>query len=251
MFATEGLESQIREMAAMRGYRMTPITANCRPFISGREVSEMEMMSWELERARSVLALLSRRIGVTGFHELLAADIAESEQATKTWLSQSDGRYVPSCTELEVNGCTAEAFLAWFHARAQAGDHATMNAACPDHFVVNPVADGRLDVIETVGGYGGPTHFFMQLGLPDSEAPEGIDPAYPIRMIGIAYNADGQERARALHQFVNTPTGFKAKLIIYFAEASPPELIEGHKWHLACEFTNWVNIFLAGRAASS
>ena len=51
-----------------------------------------------------------------------------------------------------------------------------------------------------------------------------------------------------LHQFAETDTGFKAKLTIYFPAASAPEMIEGHRWHLACEFTNWVNLCIESQA---
>jgi hypothetical protein len=91
-----------------------------------------------------------------------------------------------------------------------------------------------------------PSRFLVRLGNDVNAAPDpaAIDAAYPIRMTGYGYQMDGTESGGILQQFANTAEGFKAKLMIYFPAATPPELIEGHKWHLACEFTNWVNMFL-------
>ena len=51
---------------------------------------------------------------------------------------------------------------------------------------------------------------------------------------------DGTIIGHALHQFQETETGFDALLAIYFPAAAPEDLIEGHRQHLAVEFTNWI-----------
>jgi hypothetical protein len=132
----------------------------------------------------------------------------------------------------------------------QANDQEALGRACPEHYVVTPTGDGRMDVIETTGGYGLPTRFFVKLGetgASSSPRPADVDPTYPLQMAGRAWLRSGQESGRVLHQFAETQGGFKAKLTIYFPAASPPGLVEGHRWHLACEFTNWVNLCIESR----
>ena len=42
------------------------------------------------------------------------------------------------------------------------------------------------------------------------------------------------------HQFCDEPDGFTARLTGEFPAATPPNLIRAHRWHLACEFSNWI-----------
>ena len=51
---------------------------------------------------------------------------------------------------------------------------------------------------------------------------------------------DGTIIGHALHQFRETGAGFDALLVIYFPAAAPDDLVEGHRQHLAVEFTNWI-----------
>ena len=224
-------------------------TSNCQSKIDGREVSELDFMRWELERSRVALALLKKKLGIAGLQELLRDETEESARLMDSWIAQSDGKYVGTPCEIEVTGCRAEEYLEWFGKVVAANDQETLDGACPEHYVVTPTLDRAMDVIETTGGYGLPSRFLVKLssGTEASPDPSAIDDAYPIRMTGYGYQLDGRELGRVLHQFANTDKGFKAKLSIYFPAAAPRELIEGHKWHLVCEFTNWVNAFLDDR----
>jgi hypothetical protein len=42
------------------------------------------------------------------------------------------------------------------------------------------------------------------------------------------------------HQFRDEPNGFAARLTGEFPVATPLTLIRAHQWHLACEFSNWI-----------
>ncbi len=226
----------------------TPMTKYCRPTIKGKAVSEEELLRWEVERSRVALALLRRKLGVANLQALLKEETDESDREMQQSVRESHGKFTASSTELEVKGLKAEQFLAWFRERVQHNDQLAMGLACPEHYVVTPTDDGRLDVIETTGGYGLPDRFFVRLGEGASACPNpaDIDPAYPQLWAGRAFLADGTEWGRVTHQFADTSDGFKAKLTIYFPEKAPTGLIEGHRWHLACEFTNWVNLCLDG-----
>lgn len=226
----------------------TPMTKYCRPTIKGRPVSEEELLRWEVERSRVALALLRRKLGIEGLQQLLQEETAETDREMRQWVTESNGEWAVSMTEIEVAGLKSEQFLAWFRERVAENNQTAMGLACPEHYVVTPTADGRLDVIETTGGYGLPDRFLVKLGEGASACPnpDDIDPAYPMLWAGRATLLDGTEMVRVAHQFADTENGFKAKLTAYFPANAASGLIEGHCWHLACEFTNWVNLCIEG-----
>jgi hypothetical protein len=59
-------------------------------------------------------------------------------------------------------------------------------------------------------------------------------------MVGTVALANGTTIGHGLHQFREATDGFDALLAIYFPAAAPEEFIEGHRQHLAVEFTNWI-----------
>ena len=225
-----------------------PMTRYCRPTIKGKPVSEEELLRWEVERSRVALALFRRKLGVKGLQDLLEEETEQSDREMRQSARQSNGEWGVAITEIEVTGLKSEQFLAWFRERVAENNQTAMGLACPEHYVVTPTGDGRLDVIETTGGYGLPDRFLMKLGEDASACPnpDDIDPTYPTLWAGRGTLRDGTEMARVAHQFADTEDGFKAKLTVYFPANSPSGLLEGHCWHLACEFTNWVNLCIDG-----
>ena len=227
------------------------LTQDCQPIINGQPVSEEALVRHELERARVALALLKSKLGIEGLRALLADVGEQAHHDVKARVEASAGKWLPSTAELEVKGCTAQEFLAWYGARIQASDQNTLLAAHPEHYVVTRAEDGRVDVIETSGHWGLPHRFYVQVGSDTSIAPdpEAIDPSYTLAMAGAGYLDDGTQTGIVLHQFADTVDGFRARLSIYFPAENAAEMIEGHKWHLALEFTNWVNLCLQERRA--
>ncbi len=221
-----------------------PINKYAQTTINGKEVSEVDLLRWEVERSRVALALLRKKLGVAGLQELLKEETDESAAEMHEWASKSDGKWLASTTLIEVTGLKSEEFLGWFREKVGQNDQVAMGLACPEHYVVTPTEDGRLDVIETTGGYGLPDRFLVKLGEGATACPnaEDIDPDYPMLWAGRGHMLDGTEWGRVTHQFADTDKGFKAKLTIYFPAAAATGMIEGHRWHLACEFTNWVNL---------
>ena len=47
------------------------------------------------------------------------------------------------------------------------------------------------------------------------------------------------------HQFRDTPDGFLARLCVEFPRFTPRRVIAEHRWHLACEFSNWIEAAFA------
>ena len=46
------------------------------------------------------------------------------------------------------------------------------------------------------------------------------------------------------HEFRDEPGGFHARLCVEFPLLTVPHLLDQHRWHLACEFSNWIEAAL-------
>jgi hypothetical protein len=224
-------------------------TGSVRTAINGSALTEIDLLRWEVDRARVAKALLLERLGPDATVELLKSEIEASARLAREWVSASGGRYAPSVTELDVQGGSAGEFLHWIHDRFANRDYAVLNGACPEHFALRPSPEGWMDVTETVGGWGVPIRFYVVVTGLESDAPDKADPSLPHRLIGRIRGLDGTEYGRVMHQFGDTPTGFRARLGVYWPAAAPAELVAGHQWHLACEFDLWVKGFLEARQA--
>lgn len=189
---------------------------------------------WELHFARRALAKLKARLGHEAMVELLAADIDAGNRALRDWSAASEGRWKVAETRLRVSGLSAEEFHAYFESIFD--DRPRMLAAQPEHFAMG-LADGVMEVLENLGPH--IAHFYIRFTGEDQAAGELL-PDHPMRMVGNAALADGTVIAHLLHQLRDTDAGFDAVLGIYFPEATPAEVIEGHRQHLAVEFTNWI-----------
>lgn len=214
-------------------------------YIDGREVSELEMLRWEVREYKKSMTLLREKLGTEGMRRLLKDVVAQSmtEQHSK---GTADGRVVECSIDVEVKGCKAMEFLAWLGAAFKREDHIALNVTAPEHYLNDVDENGQVVGIETVGAYGLPQEFHTvatkpeELGLP----AENINVDYPVKYCGLMYGPDGTEIHKFRHLMRDTDDGFVMKPTVYFSVDDPQEMIEGHKWHLACEFTNVMNIFL-------
>lgn len=224
-------------------------TPAVRPAIGGRPVDDTDLLRWEVRRARVAKQLLIGKLGPDATIDLLKHDLEASAKLAREWVAASGGRYSPSITEVEAHGGTAGEFLGWIHDRFHAQDYAVLNGACPEHYALRGSEQGWMDVTETIGGWGLPIRFYVVVTGELADAPAEVDPALAHRLIGRVRGLDGTEYGRVMHQFGDTPTGFRARLGVWWPAAAPRELVEGHCWHLACEFKLWIEAFLASRAA--
>jgi hypothetical protein len=183
---------------------------------------------WELFFARRALATLKARLGRQGLLDLLQPDLAASAKTLTACAASSDGQWRPAVTQLHAE------VLAYFHSIFD--DSPQLVAAHPEHFVLAST-DGGHQVVENLGPY--ITDFRIAYISEDQTIGELV-PDYPIRLAGTVALPDGTLIGHALHQFRDTGTGFDALLVIYFPAAAPDDLIEGHRQHLAVEFTNWI-----------
>lgn len=67
-----------------------------------------------------------------------------------------------------------------------------------------------------------------------------VDPACPVQWVAVARNSSGQPSGGIRHQFRDELRGFVARLTAEFPAATLRHVVRAHRWHLACEFSNWI-----------
>jgi hypothetical protein len=111
--------------------------------------------------------------------------------------------------------------------------------ACPDHSIIATSADGKQVVVETTGGSPFASEFVIDYS--DTAAVKtALDPSFPDRIVGAARLKDGVIVGGVCHQFRQEGEGFRAKLSVEFPMMILPYMIAEHRWHLAAEFSNWI-----------
>lgn len=66
------------------------------------------------------------------------------------------------------------------------------------------------------------------------------DPAFAVEWVAVARNRKGQAGGGIRHQFRDEPNRFRTRLTAEFPARTPSHLVGAHAWHLACEFSNWL-----------
>lgn len=201
----------------------------------------------DLEQQRNALTALKLAIGHDQMKRLFAAELAFSARAAKIMTTLAGGKRKISAIEIHTDRGSAAQFVDWFFAVGHRAEESAMIHANPDHYVVTTLSDGRQEVVETTGGAPAASHFFVHFGdFTGVEIPR--DGQLPLAFGGRCCLPDGTMIGSALHQFRENPAGgWFAKLSIEFPFLLPPWLIRAHRWHLACEFSNWAEAAYAER----
>ncbi|WP_435591333.1 hypothetical protein [Nocardia sp. bgisy118] len=198
----------------------------------------------DIPAARSALSRARALLGPDALRELLASELAASDAATRTALAASGGRWAVSVTEIVSDRGSAEGFVDWFTKAKDTDDRATWTDACPDHYIIVTGPDGRQEVIEVTGGAMLASRFFVDY-TDRARVAVPADPAYPLVVAGTASLASGELIGSVCHQFRDEPGGgFRSQLKVAFPAAVPSLYIAEHRWHLACEFGNWITTYL-------
>ena len=244
-------------------------------YFDGREVSRQEVQQWELRRGqraarlivahlgreralsllsaagmtsvepeelddtRQMLAVLKGQLGPDGIRTMMQSRCQRSQTAIKAVLALSRGRKKLCAIDLVADGIGAQGYVDWFMHTHESNDEAEMLAANPDHWLIRRAADGRQEVIETTGNSPLPSHFLINFD-DDTRPALQPDPTFPVQMIATARFPDGRIVGTVRHQFRDEGKGLRARLGIEFPRAFPGPLVRGHHWHLACEFSNWI-----------
>ncbi len=244
------------------------MSATIQTFINGREVPRSQVLAWEQRRALTVLKklgvkpvstdlpklhqqLLARKaeLGADGLMHLLRREIAISDHMTGLVARLSRGGRRFCITELVVDQGSAERFVAWFEATGRANDDRAMLGATPDHYLLHTDANGTMQVVETTGSMPLASRFFMNPADQDGlRAP--VDPTFPLQIAGVARLKNGFPIGGVRHQLRNEGSGFRIRLIVEFPILMLQGMIDGHQWHLASEFANWIETYLAADSTS-
>jgi hypothetical protein len=238
-----------------------PITA----YIGAKTFTRSEVLAWEARRAAKALTRLGvpmpagdveeRRaavveaklaLGRAEMERRLAREVAWSDRVTGLLARRSGARRRLSQTELTVPGCTAELLPAWYERHAAADDEAVMLAACPDHHLFRP-ADSSQEVWETTGGSPICSRFFITIDDTDGLVSP-VDPSFPIQLAGVARLADGTPIGGIRHQFRDDAEGMRVRLTVEFPWLMGPYGPAAHRWHLAAEFSQWIEAAAAEAA---
>lgn len=184
-------------------------------------------------------------LGHCGIERVLSRDIRWSTRVARLTAVASRGRRALSTIELVVSEGSAIGFAEWFEQRTSTDDEEAMLAAHPDHFLFRADADGRQEVWETNGG--SPLTARFLIDYDDTSSLQNlVNREYPIQLAGVARLSDGLAIGGVRHQFRDEGDGFRALLTVEFPALTLPTILRGHRWHLAIEFSNWIEASLAG-----
>jgi hypothetical protein len=233
---------------------MTRITA----LLDGRQVSREEVISWERRRAEKVLAKLQARVRPTDIGELrrahverklelgheeieqrLACALRAAEYVGRVGVGASRSRRRTCSIELTGEGASVEAIPHWYSEAITRNNEVPLIEACPDHYISRAHADGRQEVIETTGGSPTPVRMFFR-DDDTSTLRSKPDPTFPVEWASVALSNNGVPIGGVRHLFRDEPSGFRIRLTVEFPLTTPTHMIRQHRWHLACEFSNWI-----------
>jgi hypothetical protein len=187
------------------------------------------------ERREAFLAT-KLALGPDEIRRRLARNIKASDLISRATAALGTRRRF-SVTDIHVEGAEAGEFASWFQAASLNPDQAPMLRANPDHFIICPGPSGQ-DVLETTGG--SPLATFFTVDYDDhSGVQTPADPDFPFQIAGVAHASNGTPIGGVRHQLRDTPTGYQARLTVEFPLLTPGRLVADHRWHLACEFSNW------------
>lgn len=236
--------------------------------IGDRSVSRAEVLEWEGRRAAAVYrklgmgappddvasrreALVARKLelGHAEIERRLARQTALAVRSSRLMSALSRGGRRLCVVELRGSGASAEAMPAFYKAAMDSGDEAPLLAAAADHWMLRRRDDGIQQVIETTGGSPLASCIYLdenEVGAISTPA----DPSFPVQWVSFGRaRLDGPPAGALRHQFRDEPGGaFTARLTIEFPRVTPARFVNAHRWHLACEFSNWIEA--AGRMAT-
>jgi hypothetical protein len=198
------------------------------------------MPQGDMSVRRAALARAKATIGREAIERRLLREVRWSDRLTRALARASGKRRRVSQVTLFAKGADAGQLPEWFLARAMADEEAVFLLACPDHhlFRPTPARDGE-EVWETTGG--APIASRVFITFHDTEGlVTPADPSYPVQMTGAARLADGTLVGGIRHQFRDEDEGVRALFTVEMPWLIGPYGPAAHRWHLACEFTAWI-----------
>ena len=195
-----------------------------------------------ITQERQALADAKIRAGNYAMRQLVKPDVFISSLVSLISKFVLSG-WAISEIELTSNKGTAEGFAKWFNNKIQQNDELAMLMACPDHYLFGKAFTDGQEVIETTGGAVLPSHFGINYNN-SANLPINNDKNYPVQFNGAAINDFGMVIGGTNHLLRNKGTGFEVHPRIFFPSILPSFMIHEHRWHLACEFSNWITAYI-------
>jgi hypothetical protein len=192
-----------------------------------------------VEPLREAVTRRKAELGRGGIERALDREVRWSTRVARLTAVASRGRRAMSAIELVVSRGSAASFVEWFNKRTETNDEPAMLAAHPEHYIISTRADGRQEVWETNGGSPLAARFFIDYE-DTSSLRTAPSPEYPVQVAGVARLDDRLAIGGVRHQFRDEGQGFRALLTVEFPALTLPTIISGHRWHLAIEFSNWI-----------
>ena len=232
-------------------------------FINGLEISRSEVLEWEKKRAKKVLAKLGekssvndlnmmrqqlsqckQKLGPSGILKILKSELFISDivASITAWISLGKRKF--STAELVSSHGSAEQFVLWFNQQSRSENELPMIEAAPDHYVIRMRKDCSQEVVETNGGSPLAARFYIDY-RDISSLRSDVDPDYSLQISGVARARNGTVLGGVRHQFRDEGNGFRARLLVEYPSLIFPSILKGHQWHLACEFSNWIEAYLS------
>ena len=174
----------------------------------------------DIESQRATLLALKTGLGPAGIYALLARELAISERIARLAVRASGGRRALSTVTLVAPGVSATAFEAWFNGLNTADSTGELVGACPDHYLLRGLPDGRHEVVETTGGSPMPTQFTVDYICGDMVAIPVL-PDYRLQIAGQARLDDGLVIGEIRHQFRDIDGSMEARLGVAFPRVFP------------------------------
>jgi hypothetical protein len=235
-----------------------PNSTEIMAIIAGQTISRSQVLAWEDQRAGKVMRRLGMSAAATdiasrrraladrkltlGHHRievLLRNQLRLTVPGTGVLARLSADRRKFSTIELAVNAGSAESFVAWWNQHVVTSDEAPLLEICPDHWIIRPGPNGWQEVVETTGG--SPLASRLFIDHRDIGSLQSIrDRRYDYQLTAAARRHHGTPIGGLRHQLRDTTTGFEMSLTAEFPALTPPQLVAGHRWHLACEFSNMI-----------
>ncbi|MGW5863248.1 hypothetical protein ACWFRJ_13890 [Streptomyces sp. NPDC055239] len=229
-----------------------------RAVLNGREVTRAAVLDWEAKRLPRAAAkigldvptgeLTQQRLTFADgklsmspeeIRRRLSRDLRLARAVTRATARLSRGRRATSMCDLHVTGGSAAEFVQWFDDIEREDYTRSMVAANPDHFLIQTDLHGRQEVIETTGGSPMANRFFVDYE-DTSSLVTPRDTGFAVQTAGVALTEAGLPIGGVRHQFNDEPGGFRARVCVEFPRAIAPRMLVAHRWHLACEFSNWI-----------
>ncbi|WP_173142392.1 hypothetical protein [Kibdelosporangium persicum] len=202
---------------------------------AGGRLSHEEIDFLNAAEARTACITARQSYGVEGITHLYRDLLQASDRMWKE-VNAETGKKGPmqfATADVTVTGLTIDELRGALGPASLSRDYASLN---PDHYFIEENGDG-MHAMETFGMYGAPTEMHL---IADPAMPVPVEPAagYLVLTAGsTSLASDGTEiNVLAFHQYKPLENGFAVKLGSLYPAATPQQIVEGHKIHMAIEF---------------